>query len=187
MLALRVLKDRFSEILDAMEPGGSSDPYTGLNAEEREVLTEVTRMGFPLASWHNYKTIGMGAFPILFDAVVQKDSKYFAEDFWKVSGYAGANPPASLLRARVQHRTKIKAVIASARNSRRYCERTHEQRRHAWQQLQTPPSGFQVDRAPEGEIQLATVTVQSGARRVRRFLSAGSAGTRCMSAEAWRR
>ena len=34
-------------IVDALEPGGSGDPYAGLDAEERAALAEVTRMGFP--------------------------------------------------------------------------------------------------------------------------------------------
>ena len=36
-----------SVVFDAMEPGGSGDMYAGLNDEERAVLAEVTRMGFP--------------------------------------------------------------------------------------------------------------------------------------------
>ena len=111
MLALRVLKDKFPTIVDATEPGGSRDIYSGLNKEEREALAEVTALGFPVQSWSNYNTIGLGAFPILFEIVVQKDPAYF-EDFWKVPGYAGASPPASLLRSRVRHNAMIKKVIA---------------------------------------------------------------------------
>jgi len=35
--ALRVLKlrNKFPAIMDAIDPGGSGDPYAGLNAEER--------------------------------------------------------------------------------------------------------------------------------------------------------
>ena len=41
--ALRVLKDRWPSIIDAIEPGGSGDPYAGLNDEERAAL----RRGHP--------------------------------------------------------------------------------------------------------------------------------------------
>ena len=164
LLALRVLQEKFPAIVDAMEPGGSGDPYAGLNREEREVLTEVTRMGFPIASWSDYRTIGMGAFPILFDSVVQKDPKYFSQDFWTVAGYAGADPPASLARARRRHHTKIKAVIAKELPGRRASPNVPTNGVDtAWQQFQAPPSAFQVETAPEGDVEMATVTVKSGA------------------------
>jgi hypothetical protein len=44
LLALRVLKDKFPSIVDAMEPGGSGDPDNGLTEEQRQVLAEITRM-----------------------------------------------------------------------------------------------------------------------------------------------
>jgi hypothetical protein len=71
LLALRVLHSKFPAIVDAMEPGGSGDIYAGLDKEEREVLAEVTRLGFPVRGWFNYKTIGMGAFPILFITTIR--------------------------------------------------------------------------------------------------------------------
>ncbi len=114
LLAMRVLKDKFPAILDSVEPGGSGDPYVGLNPEERDVLTEVSGMGFPTRAWFSYKTLGMGSFPILFGSVVQKDPGYF-EDFWKVPGYAGANPSVSLQRARIQHRTTIRKILTQRR------------------------------------------------------------------------
>src|SRR3546814_20276729 len=47
MHALRILKkrNRFPSIVDAIDPGGSGDPYAELNDEERAALSEVTRMG----------------------------------------------------------------------------------------------------------------------------------------------
>ena len=46
-LAIRVLRDMFPQIVDATEPGGSGDIYDGLTVDERQVLAEVTRLGFP--------------------------------------------------------------------------------------------------------------------------------------------
>jgi len=112
LLALRILKDKFPSILDAMEPGGSGDMYRDLNPEERDTLREVTLLGFPPLGWFNYKTIGPGSFPVLFGGIRMMDHAYF-EDFWKVPGYLGANPPDSLLRARIQHETTVKKVITA--------------------------------------------------------------------------
>ena len=49
--AMRILWDKFPQIVDAVEPGGSGDMYAGLSVEEREALAEVTRMGFPPRAW----------------------------------------------------------------------------------------------------------------------------------------
>src|SRR5690606_9269764 len=40
----RILKDKIPAIADALEPGGSGDPYATLTAEERNVLEEATRL-----------------------------------------------------------------------------------------------------------------------------------------------
>jgi len=112
LLALRVLKDKFASIVDAAEPGGSGDMYRGLNQEQKDVLREVTRMGFPPQAWFNYKTIGPGAFPVLFPLLRALDHSYF-EDFWTVPGYLGANPPESLVRARIQHKTAVTRVVSA--------------------------------------------------------------------------
>jgi hypothetical protein len=112
MHAMRTLKDRFPQIVDALEPGGSGDPYEGLNEEEQGALREATRMGFPLPSWFGYKTMGIQAFGVLYQGVVNSDPGYFA-NFWTAPGYLGANPPASLLRARVQYASTVTAVVSA--------------------------------------------------------------------------
>jgi hypothetical protein len=112
MHAMRILKDKFPQIIDALEPGGSGDMYAGLNTEEKEALQEVTKMGFPPKAWFGYKNMGIHGFLVLYQGVVMADRKYFNEDFWKVPGYLGANPPASLLKARIQKVSKIKMGIS---------------------------------------------------------------------------
>jgi hypothetical protein len=111
MHAMRVLKDKFPGIIDALEPGGSGDMYAGLNAEEKEALQEVTKMGFPPKAWFGYKNMGIHGFLVLYQGVVRADKNYFENDFWKVPGYLGANPPASLLKARIRQPSKIKAGV----------------------------------------------------------------------------
>ncbi len=112
MHAMRILKDKFPQIIDALEPGGSGDMYAGLNTEEKEALTEVTKMGFPPKSWFGYKTMGIHGFAALYQGMTMADSKYF-DDFWKVPGYFGANPTESLLKARIQQISKVKAGISA--------------------------------------------------------------------------
>ena len=113
MHAMRVLKDKFPQIVDALEPGGSGDMYAGLNTEEADALKEVTKMGFPPKSWYDYKTMGIHGFLVLYQSIVMMDKKYFTEDFWNTPGYLGANPPASLLKDRIQKVSKIKMGIST--------------------------------------------------------------------------
>ena len=60
--ALRVLRMRhkFSSIMDAIDPGGSGNPYADLNEEERAALDEATRLGFPPRGWWNHATLTGG-------------------------------------------------------------------------------------------------------------------------------
>ena len=111
MHAMRVLKDKLPQIIDAVEPGGSGDMYAGLNTEEKEALLEVTKMGFPPRSWFGYKTMGIHGFLVLYQSVVRIDRKYFTDDFWNTPGYLGANPPTSLKKSRVQKESKIKSGL----------------------------------------------------------------------------
>ena len=112
MHAMRVLKDKFPAIVDAVDAGGSGDPYAGLNAEEADALREATRMGFPLKSWFGYKDMGVHAFTALYQGMVMADPAYF-EDFWTKPGYLGFDPPASLKAARLQFATTIKLALTA--------------------------------------------------------------------------
>ena len=111
MHAMRVLKDKFPQIIDAVDAGGSGDSYAGLNAEEAAALKEATAMGFPLKSWFGYKTMGVHGFTAIYQGMVMADPSYF-EDFWTKPGYLGFTPTDSLKAARLQYVTTIKAPLS---------------------------------------------------------------------------
>lgn len=111
MNAMRILHDKLPQIMDAVDAGGSGDMYAGLNEEEKEALREATALGFPPQSWFGYKTMGIHGFIALYQGMRMADAGFF-DDFWKVKGYLGANPTASLLKARLQKASKIKSGIA---------------------------------------------------------------------------
>ncbi|MEM2573936.1 MAG: hypothetical protein QXF77_05935 [Candidatus Jordarchaeales archaeon] len=160
--AIRVLKDKFPLIVDALEPGGSGDMYNGLTVEEREALAEVTRMGFPPRAWFNAERIAFGytgVFSALIDNIVKWDPEYF-KDFWNVPGYLGANPPESLKRARIQHRTKIKKVVTTDEAAKMGLKLTMPAK---LADIKIPlPAALQLESVPEGNLQGATVTIMSG-------------------------
>jgi hypothetical protein len=114
MHALRVLRcrDKFPGIMDAIDPGGSGDPYVGLDDEERAALEEATLLGYPLRGWWNHKTLTSGYFSNVADRVPIMDPTYVT-DFWSKPGYLGGDPTSSIHAARCAFDTAVGAVIES--------------------------------------------------------------------------
>jgi len=113
MRAMRILHDRFPAILDAVEPGGSGDPYAGLSPDQAAVLREVTKMGFPQPSWFGWRTMGIHGFAALYGGMLMADPGYFT-DFWTKPGYLGHDNPTSFDGFRLQHKTTIANPINAA-------------------------------------------------------------------------
>lgn len=111
MNALRVLKDKMDDIVGALQPGGSGNPYETLNVEERQVLHEASRMGFPIRSWYGWENMDAHGFLVLYQTLKAMDPTYFKEDFWNKPGYLGHDNPASLQRDHLQVKTVIKRIV----------------------------------------------------------------------------
>lgn len=107
----RVLRNAFSNILDALDAGGSGDPYAGLTKNEADMLRELTKMGFPPAAWYleAWGEVDDGSLPVLTPVVKSADSEYFTE-FWTVPGYMGADPDSSAAKDRLQFSAIVKSV-----------------------------------------------------------------------------
>lgn len=159
LLALRVLKDKFPSIVDAVEPGGNGDMYRGLNEEQIAALREATKMGFPPQTWFDYKDLGEGPFVVLFPIIRMLDHGYF-EDFWKVPGYEGANPSPSLLAARIQQKASIKGILhAGEMNDKAGAGGVNT----AWQGMKADaPVGYELDNVPAADLEGAILHVRSG-------------------------
>src|SRR5262249_53570959 len=103
-LALRLLGDKLPQIAAASEPGGSGDPYAGLDAQQQAILHEVSRLGFPLRGWWQYATLNGGAF-LATEGLVRVLDPSYMNDFWSMPGYEGSDP--SVQAARIQHTTTV--------------------------------------------------------------------------------
>ncbi|MCP5400849.1 MAG: hypothetical protein H6917_00510 [Novosphingobium sp.] len=112
MQALRVLRDKFPGIIDAVEPGGSGDPYAHLNEYEASVLKEIELMGFPMESWFGYRMMGLHGFAALYGGVAMADPTYFT-DFWTKPGYLGHDRPELFEEDRIQFSTTIAEPITA--------------------------------------------------------------------------
>ena len=112
MQALRVLREKLPGIIDAMEPGGSGNPYAGLTAYEASVLREIEGMGFPMKSWFGYRTMGLHGFAALYGGVKAADPTYFT-DFWTKPGYLGFDHPEYFAKDRIQFTSTIAEPITA--------------------------------------------------------------------------
>jgi hypothetical protein len=179
--AIRILRHKFDTIADALEPGGSGDMYQGLNVEERETLAEVTRMGFPPRAWFDWRRIAMGytgVFSSLVDNLVKWDPEYF-EDFWSVPGYLGASPPASLVEARVQHKTTIRQVVTASEAASLGLPLAMAAR--FGDSEADLPAAIRLESLPEGNIQGAGLQLTSGVASGHVLYIAGMVGDLVMT------
>jgi hypothetical protein len=111
LLALRVLGPQLPQIADAMAPGGSGNPYVGLKPQQQSVLTEVSKLGFPLRGWWQYATLNGASFFAVEGAVKAIDPNYVT-DFWTASGYEGSDP--SVQAARIQYPSTVTSATANS-------------------------------------------------------------------------
>jgi hypothetical protein len=91
-MARLVLADKAEQISDAVLPGGSGDPYAGLDEAEEAMLRELTSFGVPLRGWENPDyLLGLSAPDGLlgFGAIIRGIDPTYADDFWTKPGYLG--------------------------------------------------------------------------------------------------
>jgi hypothetical protein len=171
--AMRLLGPKFPQIVDALEPGGAGDMYAGLDEEEADALAEVTRFGFPPRAWFNFRRTAFGytgVFTTLADRIVDGDPSYF-DDFWSKPGYLGADPPESLRTARIQHPTRIGALIMpdEARALGLPLTMAAAQTKSGV----SFPAALRLEDLPSGNLQGAAVMVRSGGASGHHFYIAG--------------
>jgi hypothetical protein len=90
----RVLGDQIESVVDATAPGGSGDPFVGLDSHQRDELAALYRAGFPRGNEPMIAgaTIHITFWTLYADALVAQDPTYF-EYFWTRSGYVGHDLP----------------------------------------------------------------------------------------------
>lgn len=104
----RTLRNCFGKIIDALDAGGSGNPYEKLTPDEVAMLKEITAMGFNPLIWYceaNGK-IDDGSLPVLTPGVKMMDPAFF-EEFWTKPGYAGADPASTACKDRLQFRGRV--------------------------------------------------------------------------------
>jgi hypothetical protein len=111
--AVRLLEPVVEQVIDAMAPGGSGNPFDGLNTLQREALAALYRGGFQKGGEHQLRLpmpeIGWPGMRGI-DTMRQSDPGYF-DDFWSAPGYAGSD---GVLDTEIIHeKTTVDSVVTA--------------------------------------------------------------------------
>src|SRR2546421_8441882 len=128
------------------------DPFAGLTPEQRQVLTEITKLGFPLRGWWQYASLTGGSFLAVAGGVRALDPTYVT-DFWTKPGYEGTNPNSSVLAARVQHDAAVVSLVGS------------------------PTAGVVLSSVPSADLTDADLVLTSGAASGKTLTVGSASGT----------
>jgi hypothetical protein len=90
----RLLGPKIDAVIDAMAPGGSCDPFAGLDTHRREELASLYRQGFPRGDEHMIaEPMGqIWLWTSIADLIDEQDPTYFPA-FWSEPGYVGHDQP----------------------------------------------------------------------------------------------
>ena len=108
----RLLRRKAQPVIDAMQPGGSGNPFAGLDAHEREELASLYRQGFPFGDeFMIFNPMGqIWLWTSIADMLVEQDPSYFT-DFWTKPGYVGHDLPGAVEPDLIEVDTTISRVV----------------------------------------------------------------------------
>jgi hypothetical protein len=107
----RVLRDKIAGVIDAMWPGGSGDPFAGLDTHQREELANLYRLGYPRGDeFMIAQPMGQAwLWASMAERLVATDP-YF-EAFWSEPGHVGFDEPERVRNDLIQMRTRVKRPL----------------------------------------------------------------------------
>ena len=104
--------DTPDRLIDAMRPGGSGNPFEGLDSHQREELVYLYEQGFPFGDEHMiFSPMGqIWLWTSIADLLVEQDPSYF-ENFWTKPGYIGHDLPSAVEDDLIDVVTTVSKVI----------------------------------------------------------------------------
>ncbi|MDT7551338.1 MAG: hypothetical protein QOE84_3732 [Actinomycetota bacterium] len=110
----RLLGDRLHDVVDAMAPGGSGDPFHTLDLHQREELALLYRLGYPRGNESMIaEPMGqMWLWTAMAETMVEEDSDYFSS-FWTVPGYIGHDEPERVAGDVLNETVRVRRVITA--------------------------------------------------------------------------
>jgi Tannase and feruloyl esterase len=108
----RILGDKLDGVIDATQPGGSGDPFAGLDTHQREELANLYRLGYPRGDEFMISQPGgqMWLWCSTADMLQRDDAEYF-EAFWTKPGYVGHDQPELVAPDVIDARVTVDRVI----------------------------------------------------------------------------
>ncbi|MCW2528756.1 MAG: hypothetical protein JWM76_3616 [Pseudonocardiales bacterium] len=166
----RLLGDKIWNVVDAMLPGGSGDPFAGLDTHESEELANLYRLGYPRGDEF------MIAQPMgqiwLWTSMAQRlsrDDPYF-KDFWTKPGFVGFDQPAAVTGDLLDAKLTVTRTLTASdlRDDPEFAGPEYAQVRHnaelfaAFHHLWDTPMALQIGGLPKGYLLGAGIELTSG-------------------------
>jgi hypothetical protein len=107
-------RDGIIALADRMAPGGSGDPFDGLDTHAREELASLYRQGYTRGNeFMISEPMGqMWLWTSLADELFAEDPAYF-QNFWTMPGYVGHDHPEFVERDLIDQRCRVRRTISA--------------------------------------------------------------------------
>jgi hypothetical protein len=109
----RLLGDKLLDVIDAVSPGGTGNPFAGLDTNQRQELADLYRTGFPRGDeWVISQPSGViWQWGSMADTLQAEDDYY--QKFWTSPGYAGHDQPDLFQRDLIDRAGTITRVLCA--------------------------------------------------------------------------
>jgi hypothetical protein len=154
--AVSALGRDIRKVRDALEPGGSGDPFEDLDYGQREALRDLFHFGYPRAA--TTQLSNMPVFPFALYNTLEYNPDYFRA-FWNDRGYLGADHPERLADRIFQVTIKAEEVVAASSLSSELLVMMQLATAGATPQS---PYGLKSDLADARPARMAKLTVRTG-------------------------
>jgi hypothetical protein len=180
----RLLRHKSQPVIDAMQPGGSGDPFEGLTAHEREELASLYRQGFPFGDeFMIFNPMGqIWLWTSIADLLVEQDPDYFT-NFWSKPGYVGHDLPEAVVGDLVDVMATVSRVVTvnELLTDPAFSGDEYIMLRTMGSIMGGPDGGdmdfaIQVQGLPDGYMLGAGMRLESGEAKGRQLYSMGQAG-----------
>lgn len=106
--------EKLDQVIDAMQPGGSAEPFEGLDVHARQELANLYRLGYPRGDeFMISKPMGqIWLWSSIADMLKEEDADYF-KAFWTQPGYVGHDEPRHVEEDLIDVRGKISRIITA--------------------------------------------------------------------------
>jgi hypothetical protein len=111
----RLLGDKLWDVVDAMAPGGTGDPFAGLDTHQREELVLLYRLGYPRGNESMIaEPMGqMWLWTAMAEGLIRDEDPDYFTAFWTTPGYVGHDEPQQVAGDVLNQLVKVKRVLSA--------------------------------------------------------------------------